>query len=113
MAALLVQLIVDAGTDPTHSAATASDTAAIGSGHDTYVSYKNTDSNAKTITVVGQGTTEYGKALPSNAITLAATTGVVKIPLRKSYDDGSGSATITVTGTGGVTGVTVALVRMS
>lgn len=111
MAALTVHQIVNAGTVPTYVAPTTSDTAAIGSGSDSFLHYRNTDANAKTITVVHQGSTPYGVALPDNVLTLAASTGELMIPLVKAYDDGTGNATITLSGTGGVTGVTVALLK--
>jgi hypothetical protein len=114
MAALSTQNIVDAGTAPTFGAAAASDTAEVGSGINTFVVYKNTDSNAKTITITVPGNTSYGQANPDPALALGANTGELWIPLRRIYDagDGSGRATLSVTGTGGVTGVTVAVVRM-
>ncbi|MGW2206756.1 hypothetical protein [Streptomyces sp. NPDC001774] len=114
MAALTTQNIVDAGTKPTFGAAAASDTAEVGSGQNVFVVYKNTDGNAKTITITAPGNTTYGQANPDPALTLGATTGELWIPMRKAYDanDGSGRATLAVTGTGGVTGVTVAVVRM-
>lgn len=114
MAALTTQNIVDAGTKPTFGAAALTDTAEVGNGTNTFVVYKNTDSNAKTVTVTVPGNTDYGQALPDPAIALGATTGEVWIPLRKAYDaaDGTGRCTLTVSGTGGVTGVTVAVVRL-
>ncbi|PRH79403.1 hypothetical protein C6N75_09985 [Streptomyces solincola] len=115
MAALSTHNIVNAGTKPTFVAAAASDTAEIGSGHNTFVVYRNTDSNAKTVTVTVPGQTEYGQAYTYAGLTLAATTGELWIPMRKAFDpaDGSSRATLNVAGTGGVTGVTVAVVRMS
>jgi hypothetical protein len=113
MAALSTQNIVNAGTKPTLAAAAASDTAEIGNGRNTFIVYKNTDSNAKTVTVTAPGNTEYGQPYPDPAIALPITNGEIWIPLRKEYDDGTGRATLSVTGTGGVTGVTVAVVRMS
>lgn len=117
MAALTTQNIVAAGTKPTFGAAAASDTAEVGNGVDTFVVYKNTDSNAKTITIdLNHVTLETGDAHPDKALTLGATTGELWIPMRKHYADaaqnGIGRAAIAVTGTGGVTGVTVAVVRM-
>lgn len=114
MAALSTQNVVDAGTAPTFGAAALSDTAEIGNGVNTYVHYKNTDSNAKTITITVPGNTSYGEPNPDPALTLGANTGELLIPLRKLYDagDGTGRATLTVSGTGGVTGVTVAVVRV-
>lgn len=115
MANLTTQNVVDAGTKPTFAAAAASDTAEIGSGHNTYVHYKNTDSNAKTITITAPSNTDYGQPFPDPALALPATTGELLIPMRRAYDpgDGTGRATLAVTGTGGVTGVTVAVVRVS
>lgn len=113
MAALAVQYVVDAGTEPALAAATVSDTASIGTGHDTYVHYKNTDANVKTLTIASHYINDNGDVSPAHVVTLAATTGSAKIPLRKSYDDGTGSATIVITGTGLATGVTSALVRVN
>lgn len=113
MAALTTQLIVNAGTEPTFGAAALTDTAEIGTGHDTWVEYRNSDSNAKTVTVTVPGTTDYGQSYTYTGLALAVTTGRLRIPMRKIFDDGTGRATITVSGTGGVTGVTVAVVRMS
>lgn len=114
MAALTTQNIVNAGTAPTLVAAAASDTAEIGNGTNTFVVYKNTDTNAKTVTITVPGTTDYGQATPDPALALAADDGELWIPLRKAYDpaNGTGRATLTVSGTGGVTGVTVAVVRL-
>lgn len=112
MAALSTQNIVDAGTEPTFGAAALTDTAEIGSGHNTWVEYRNSDANAKTVTVTAPGNTDYGQAKPDPALALGATTGRLRVPLRKDYDDGTGRATITISGTGGVTGVTVAVIRM-
>ena len=114
MAALTTQKIVNAGTKPTFGAAALTDTAEVGNGLNTFVVYKNTDSNAKTVTITVPGQTEYGQNTPDPALTLGATTGELWIPLRKVYDkaDGTGRCDLTVSGTGGVTGVTVAVVRL-
>lgn len=112
MAALTTQNIVNAGTKPSLVAAAASDTAEIGSGHNTFVVYKNTEAVTKAITVTAPGSTEYGQANPDPVIALASTTGEIWIPLRKEYDDGTGRATLSIT-TGTLTNVTVAVVRMS
>lgn len=112
MAALATQNLVDAGTKPTFGAASASDTADVGNGRNTFVVYKNTDTNAKTVTITVPGNTEYGQPWPDPALALAANTGELWIPLRTYYDDGTNRATLAVTGTGGVTGVTVAVVRI-
>jgi hypothetical protein len=110
MAALTTQNIVDAGTKPTFAAASTSDTAEIGTGHNTFLVYKNTDATTEAITVVAPGTTPYGQPFPDPVLTIAATTGELWIPLRKEYDDGSGRATVTMAS---ATGITVAVVRIS
>jgi hypothetical protein len=113
MAALSTQNIADAGTKPTFGAAALTDTAEVGNGRNVFVVYKNTDTNVKTVTITVGGNTSYGQPTPDPAITVAANTGEVWIPMRKEYDDGTGRATLTVSGTGGVTGVTVAVVRLN
>lgn len=116
MAALSTQNIVAAGTKPNFVAAAASDTAEIGSGTDTFVVYKNTDANAKTITIVSDLVLDSGDDYPDKVYNLPATTGELWIPLIKDFSDdaaGAGRCTLAVTGTGGVTGVTVAVVRRS
>lgn len=116
MAALTTQKLVDAGTKPTFGAAALTDTAEVGNGINTFVVYKNTDANSKTVTITVPGNTTYGQPKPDPAITVAANTGEVWIPLRKEYTDptgaGVGRCTLTVSGTGGVTGVTVAVVQV-
>jgi hypothetical protein len=107
MATLALSTIVDAGTEPTYVAASAADLAPIGSGHNTFVAYKNTDANIKTLTITSYDVSDNGDTQSPHVVSLPATTGFVKIPLRKSYDDGTGYAHIAVTGTGGVTGVSV------
>lgn len=110
MAALSTQNIVNAGTAPTFGAAATSDTAEVGNGTNTIAVYKNTGTQ-KTVTVTVPGNTSYGQANPDPALTLAATTGELWIPLRKEYDagDGTGRCTITVDD---ATAVTVAIVRL-
>lgn len=95
MAALPVRTLVDAGTRPTLVAASVSDTAKIGNGKANFAVYKNGSGSTVTLTVLGQGTTEYGKDLPDNVISVAAG-AEVWIPLRSDYSDGTGSATITL-----------------
>lgn len=111
MAALTTQNIVNAGTAPTFVAASTSDTAEVGNGTNTFAVYKNTDASTEVITVVVPGTNSYGQANPDPALTIAATTGELWIPLRKEYDaaDGTGRCTITMAS---ATGITVAIVRM-
>lgn len=112
MADLSTQDIVAAGTAPTFSAASTSDTAEIGNGGNTFVVYKNTNASPRTITITAPGNTDYGEPNPDPQLTLAATTGELWIPMRKDYDpaDGTGRATLAM---GDATDVTVAVVRMS
>ncbi len=116
MAALNTQNIVAAGTAPTMGAAALSDTAEVGNGINTVVRYRNTDAQAKVITVTVPGNTSYGSPNPDPTYNLAdgsVTPTEAWIPMRKEYDagDGSGRATLAIT-TGTATGVTVAVVRM-
>jgi hypothetical protein len=112
VATLAVQKIVDAGTNVTYAAPTASDRADVGSGHDTFLHYKNTSGSPVTVTVTGTvGNTSYGVAWPNNVLTLAATTGELLIPLRQAHDQGDGLGALVTTSA--QSGVTVALVRHS
>lgn len=114
MAALTTNLIVNAGTKPTFVAAALSDSAEIGNGGNTFAVYRNTDAtNAKTVTVTVPGNTSYGVAYPTLVANLIAVTGEAWIPLRTIFDDGTGRATLAVGGTGGATGVTVSVVRIT
>ncbi len=117
MAALTTQDIVVAGTAPTLVPAAASDTAEVGNGSNVFALYKNVSANIKTVTITVPGSTSYGADTPDPQFTLAdgsVTPTWRWIPLRKVYDagDGSGRTTLTITGTGGATDVTVAIVRM-
>lgn len=108
MAALPVRKLVDAGTRPTLAAASTSDTAVIGNGVNNFAVYLNGSGASVTLTVVGQGTTDYGGDLPDNVITVAAG-AEVWIPLRKDYNDGTGNAVITLSA---ATSVTAAVVQV-
>lgn len=112
MTALTVQTIVDAGTKPTAVAISASDTAPIGSGHDSFLVYKNTAGTIVTLTIVVPGNTAYGQALPDPSIVVPITTGEVWIPIRRDYDDGTGNVTITAAGTT-LASCTVSVVKAS
>lgn len=114
MAALSTQNVVNAGTPPTFGAVSASDTAEVGNGRNTFYVIKNGDAvNDKVVTIEVLGTTDYGQPTPDPAITVPAS-GERWIPLRKAYDqgDGTGRAKIAVTGTGGLGSVTAAVVRV-
>lgn len=110
MAALATQYLADTGALPTFTAASTSDTAEIGNGHNTFIVYRNTNGAIRAMNVVVPGNTFFGLAQPDNTVSVPATTGEKWIPLRKEYDDGTGRATITVAD---ATGVTVAVVRLS
>lgn len=109
MAQLSAQLLSDAGTTATFVAATASDTAPIGSGHDTFIVYKNGGGASITVTITSHALLDNGDAGPNHVVTIAAA-GSADIPLRKSYDDGTGYATCVPSST---TSVTVAVKRLS
>lgn len=109
MAALTAQSLVDAGTKPTFAPVAASDTAPIGNGKNTFAVYRNASGSSVNVTVVVPGNTAYGSANPDPVIAVAQTTGEAWIPLRKEYDDGSGTVTIT---TSAQTSVTVAIVKV-
>jgi hypothetical protein len=118
MANLTTQTLVNAGTAPVMGAKALSDTVEVGSGHNTFLRVRNTDAQAKVITVVVPGNTSYGAANPDPTFNLAdgsTTPTEVWIPLRKEYSDpavaGQGRATVTIS-TGTATGVTCAVVRV-
>lgn len=113
MAALTTQLISDAGAAPTTANSSASDTAEIGNGHDTFVVYKNTGGSPAVVTITAPGNTDYGQPWPDPQITVPATNGEKWIPMRKAYDpgDGTGRATLSATNSGAT--LQVAVVRMS
>lgn len=108
MAALPVRKLVDAGTRPTLVAATVSDTAAIGDGVRNFAVYKNASASTVTVTVVGQGVTDYGGNFPDNAVSVAAG-AEVWIPLRRDYTDGTGNAVITLNDATSVTAAVVSV----
>lgn len=114
MGALPVQPLVNAGTPPTFTTPSVSDTAAYGNGSNTFAVYFNTDGSPHTVTITVPGNNSYGKANPAATYVLAATTGKAWIPLRREYDNlaggaPTGTATLTLDA---VTGVTVAVVQV-
>lgn len=108
MAALTAQTMTDNGFVPTTATATASDTAPIGSGLNTFAVYTNGSGGSLTVTALVPGNTFYGQPQADNAITVD-TGDTAYIPLRKEYDDGTGRATLT---TSTQTSVTVAIVKL-
>ena len=118
MAVLVTQNLVNAGTAPTMGAKALSDTVEVGNGLNTFLRVRNSDAEAKVITVIVPGNTSYGSANPDPTFNLADGSGTpteVWIPLRKEYADpavaGVGRATVTIS-TGTATGVTAAVVRL-
>lgn len=108
MAALSLQTLGDTGAALTYSAASASDTASIGSGLNTFLHVKNTSAVPVDVLIVVPGNTFFGAANPDNEFSIPA--GEDRhIPLRPEYDDGTGRATITFTP---FADVDVAVVRM-
>lgn len=104
------QVIVPAGTAPTFSAPTASDTCEIG--ERVWAEYRSTHSAITTVTVLGRGVLENGDTVPNKVYTLAigsVTPSEVRIPMYRSYQDSvTGLATIT---TSQQAAVTMAVVR--
>lgn len=116
MADLATQTIANTGTSVSFATnAALVDTAEVGTGTNTFVVYRNTDASAKTIVITVPGTTDYGSPLPDPEIEIPATTGEVWIPLRREYRaiDGGGRVTLSIKSPGTVTGLKVAVVRIS
>ncbi|WP_305781496.1 hypothetical protein [Nocardia nova] len=110
MAALPTQTLAVAGTAPTFGATSASDTAEIGNGSNTFAVYRNSTGSPIVVTAVQPGNDDYGTAKADPTFSVAASGGERWIPLRKSLDDGTGRATLTG---GGDVGLTVAVVRVA
>jgi hypothetical protein len=102
--------ITTAGTPPTFSAATASDTFPVGSR--LFAVYRSTHSSSIAVTAVVPGTLATGDVYPDKVYTLAigsVTMQEVWIPLLKEYQDPTtGVATIT---TASQTAITCAVVE--
>lgn len=101
MAAFTLQPITDNGFTPAFTTPGSSMTAVIGSGYNTFLVVR-TSGTATSVVVTVPGNTFFGVANTANTIALGAT-AEKWIPLRKAYDDGTGTATITFTPTTGVT----------
>lgn len=97
MAALTVKHVLDAGTLPASQNSSASDTADLGTGHSNFLVYQNTGGSAVSVVITPTQVLSNGTLYPAKTWTVAATTGVAWIPLRKEYDDGTGNNTVTVT----------------
>lgn len=108
MAALTTQVLGDTGAALTYAAVTASDTADVGNGRNTFLHVKNGGGASTTVTLLVPGTTFFGAATPDNEITIPAADERI-IPLRKDYADDTNRATVTFNPT---TSVTAAVVRL-
>lgn len=104
------QSIVPAGTAPTFTAATASDTVEVG--ERVWIEYRSTHSSTTTVTVLGKGVLDNGDTVPGKVYTLgigSVTMAELHIPMYRSYQDSvTGLATIT---TSQQTAVTMAVRR--
>lgn len=102
MALMTTNNVKDSGAIPTLSAVTAvtGDTAAIGTGHNSFVLYSNAGLSTMTVTVTDYAVNDNTDAAANHVVTVPAasaspgTPGQVLIPLRKSYDPGTGLATL-------------------
>lgn len=111
MAIIAPQKIVPAGTKPTFAAATTNNQLEVGTGR-RFLVVKNTDgTNTRTVTVVIPGADAYGTVTPDPAYTVAITSGEVWVPILPAANDGTGYATVNITGTGFPTGCTMAYVE--
>lgn len=110
MAALTTQVIDTDGTAPTFVAASASDTADIGSGRNTFAVYKNDSAGSVTVTVTPDAELDSGDAYPDKVYTVAAG-AEAWIPLIKDYASTADPSRCTITTSTQDPGITVAVVR--
>jgi hypothetical protein len=112
MAALTIQHLEDGGEAPDFALDTpsASDTADIGNGHNTFVVYRNTSGAPVDVVVHVPGNTFFGLANPDNTVSVPAN-GDAWIPLRRAYADGEQGGLAVIT-TAGAASLEVALVRV-
>jgi hypothetical protein len=111
MAAIPVQKFnVTTGAKPTFNPAAASATAEIGTGKNRFLVAKNTAGTTVTMALTVVGNNSYGQPNPDPSYTLAITTGEVWVPLLSDFNDGTGSVTVTFSGTT-IANTTVALVE--
>lgn len=87
--------VVGAGVTPT---LTTGDTAAIGTGHNTFVLYRNASVSSITVTIQDYAVADNGDTVAAHVVTVPAAVssvpGLALIPLRHSYDPGTGLATL-------------------
>lgn len=112
MAALTVKHVLDAGTLPASQNSSTSDTADLGTGHSNFLVYKNTGGSDALVTITPVATLSNGSLYPAKSWTVVATSGVMWIPLRKEYDDGTGNNTVTVVATNFGATLQVTLVKV-
>ena len=111
MAQLTVQTMTTAGMGPTYAAAAASSTigATDANTGGVFLHVKNTAGSSMTVTIGDPGKTPAGNAGTAVAVTVAATTGDMMIPiLPANVDPSTGAVAITYSTT---TSVTVAAIR--
>jgi hypothetical protein len=109
MAAYSYQTIVGAGTAPTMTTPTASDTVA--PDERGFLRFRNTDAATRTLTIPAGPQHDFAPGtMPDFTWTLAATTGEVWIPCLQEYAD-QATGIITITCTPAVTNVTSAAIR--
>lgn len=115
MAALTTKVLSDDGSAPTLATPSASDTAQVGNGLNTFLLVKNSHATAvTTVTITPPGKTSYGVNLPPKVVTVPGASERW-IPLRRDYADETGRATIatSIAGPGVLaTDVKVAVVRV-
>jgi hypothetical protein len=110
MAAMVVQKLLEAGTNPVLSAANLTDTAPVNDGHSNILIVKNGSGSSVTVTLADFLSDDAGDANPSHVVTVAAA-ATAYIPLHQSYDKGDGTgAQITYSA---VTTVTSAVLKGS
>lgn len=112
MANLTIKHVLDAGTKPATQNSSASDTADIGNGHNSFLVYKNTGGSDAVVTITPVAVLSNGSLYPATSWTVTATSGEVWIPLRKEYDNGNGANQATVTATNSGATLQVALVHV-
>lgn len=107
MAAYTYQSIVGAGTAPTLTTPTTSDT--VQPDDRGWLEFRNTNASPRTITIAAGPQHDFAPGtMPDFTWTLAATTGEVRIPcLQKYADQATGIITVTIDATAGVTSAAV------
>lgn len=108
MADLATQVLGTSGAAPSTVAASASDTAEVGSGGNTVAVYKNSTGSPVDVTVITPATLGSGDPYPDKVVTVPAN-GEAWILLVKDYLDPDIPGRCTITG---ATGLNVSVVRV-